>query len=466
MNPHFFDVFQFQTKGLVFSKNGFIRLVIMCLLDRFFIYLQYYANTYVIMGIAKPSSSSFFDIKNYDTIFISYAREDYGSAKKLYDGLKNAGLKPWLDTENILPGQNWDEEIQKAVTNSKFFLPLFSNNSIKKGRYVQREFKLGMKTAKEIPKGQIFIIPAKLEVCEIPYKKIRSIQYVDLFPSWDIGLKKIFQTTRMMGKWGEYGEILITKIQRANEVIDQSKKYMKNVEEMMDIIFSSDVPSIIAHLDVYRDGYKNIINRDAKIRLITDITKKNINFCKEIKEWITELRYLKGIECGLAVSKNRYMAAFPYFKYSNSEYHLMQDVLYSDKGDITTHNQRIFNTFWANALSSEERFKEIEDELKRDIEITDKNLINNPNNSNDYRDKALALNGLGKYENALEFIDIALGLNTNSSEIFDTKGEILLNLKKYSEASECFKKSLGIDANNIDAMNHMTLVSLIIYQFA
>jgi hypothetical protein len=39
-------------------------------------------------------------------VFISYAREDIRAAKRLYEDLKNAGLRPWLDKTNILGGQN------------------------------------------------------------------------------------------------------------------------------------------------------------------------------------------------------------------------------------------------------------------------------------------------------------------------------------------------------------------------
>ena len=36
-------------------------------------------------------------------------------------------------------------------------------------------------------------LPARLDDCEIPYAKVREIQYVDLFPNWDDGFKKILQ---------------------------------------------------------------------------------------------------------------------------------------------------------------------------------------------------------------------------------------------------------------------------------
>ena len=41
------------------------------------------------------------------TVFISYAREDFPAAKRIYDELRRAGVEPWLDKESLLPGQKW-----------------------------------------------------------------------------------------------------------------------------------------------------------------------------------------------------------------------------------------------------------------------------------------------------------------------------------------------------------------------
>jgi hypothetical protein len=60
------------------------------------------------------------------TVFISYAREDSHAAKRLQKDLNDTGLNPWLDKEEILPGQNWKNEIEEAISKSRYFIPLFS----------------------------------------------------------------------------------------------------------------------------------------------------------------------------------------------------------------------------------------------------------------------------------------------------------------------------------------------------
>ncbi len=61
-------------------------------------------------------------MKSEAKIFISYAKEDYEIAKKLYDDLKKTDVEPWLDDEDHLPGQNWKLAIKKAIKSSSYCL--------------------------------------------------------------------------------------------------------------------------------------------------------------------------------------------------------------------------------------------------------------------------------------------------------------------------------------------------------
>jgi hypothetical protein len=128
-----------------------------------------------------------------DTIFISYAREDSDAARKLYSALKNSGLKPWLDKESIMAGQNWKNAINNGIKNSRYFIPIFSSNSVEKRGYVQKEFKYALDVFDEYSESQIYVIPVRLDDCSVPYEKLEDINYVDLFPSWEEGIKRILE---------------------------------------------------------------------------------------------------------------------------------------------------------------------------------------------------------------------------------------------------------------------------------
>lgn len=126
-----------------------------------------------------------------DRIFLCHASEDKEHVIEVYWKLKMVGLNPWLDKIDLLPGQDWDREIRRALKNSDFIIIFFSQHSVSKRGYVQREFKLALDTLQEIPEGQIFIFPVRLDNCIIP-ESFSHIHYVDLFEEGSI--EKIVNT--------------------------------------------------------------------------------------------------------------------------------------------------------------------------------------------------------------------------------------------------------------------------------
>jgi len=50
-------------------------------------------------------------------IFLCHASQDKLIVRELYQRLLAEGwIDPWLDEEKLLPGQDWDMEIEKAVS--------------------------------------------------------------------------------------------------------------------------------------------------------------------------------------------------------------------------------------------------------------------------------------------------------------------------------------------------------------
>jgi hypothetical protein len=113
-------------------------------------------------------------------IFLCHSSDDKAEVKSLYTLLAERGADPWLDSEKLLPGQDWNYEILKALDTSDLILLCLSKKSVDKEGYVQKEMRLALDRALEMPDGRIFLVPARLEECELPYK-IRNYQWVDLF---------------------------------------------------------------------------------------------------------------------------------------------------------------------------------------------------------------------------------------------------------------------------------------------
>ena len=117
-------------------------------------------------------------------VFISYAKEDFKFAKRLFDFLKLNHFSPWLDKECLMPGQNWDFEINKELRKADFIILLISKTSIKKRGYIQKEYKLALKFYEEKLEDDIYLLPLKIDNCEVPFG-FEKFQWHELNGSYD-----------------------------------------------------------------------------------------------------------------------------------------------------------------------------------------------------------------------------------------------------------------------------------------
>jgi len=113
-------------------------------------------------------------------IFLCHASEDKAQVREVYHRLKALGFAPWLDEIDILPGQDWDYEIEQALETSEFVMVFLSTRSVEKVGYVQREFRRALYHAEERPAGFIHTIPVKLDNCSVPRRFSRH-QWANLY---------------------------------------------------------------------------------------------------------------------------------------------------------------------------------------------------------------------------------------------------------------------------------------------
>ena len=110
-------------------------------------------------------------------VFIIYSHNDIKVAKEIAELLRENGLEPWLDAENITAGQIWVEEVTNALTESAMAIVLLSKNSTQSG-FASAELKLAIQSLESNDKTSSPLIPIKLDETEIP-SSIAHIQYVD-----------------------------------------------------------------------------------------------------------------------------------------------------------------------------------------------------------------------------------------------------------------------------------------------
>lgn len=126
-------------------------------------------------------------------VFISYAKEDNAFAEKLHRDLQQVGVKPWLDSVDLIPGQNWDMVISKAIRESRYFIALLSSRSVGKKGYVQKEIRDALKIAQEYSPDKIYIIPLRIDDCKPTFGDIDKLQIGDLFPDYEKGVKELLR---------------------------------------------------------------------------------------------------------------------------------------------------------------------------------------------------------------------------------------------------------------------------------
>ena len=100
--------------------------------------------------------------------------------RDLHARLRKDGFRPWLDEEDILGGTRWEDAIEDAVRDADVVIVCLSPGSTTKEGFLQREIRFALGVADEKPEDTIFIVPLKLEECEVP-RRLKQWQWINYF---------------------------------------------------------------------------------------------------------------------------------------------------------------------------------------------------------------------------------------------------------------------------------------------
>jgi signal transduction histidine kinase len=125
-------------------------------------------------------------------------------------------------------------------------------------------------------------------------------------------------------------------------------------------------PSAIIKVKEYRKLLYDLKERGIKLRYITDITKDNVKYCKElINDFAYEIRHIDGIKANFSVSETEYLAYATLVKeeeeLQQQPMRPIQQVIYSNVKDIIEQQKYVFDSFWNKAIPADHRIKEIEE---------------------------------------------------------------------------------------------------------
>jgi len=121
-------------------------------------------------------------------VFIAHASEDKKVAKKIANDLTKNGYQVWFDEWEIKVGDSIVDKINKGIKDTAYMIVLFSKNSVDKP-WVKKEMNAGL--IKELERKKVYILPAKLDQCEIP-PLFSDKHYADFIISYKKGIKEIY----------------------------------------------------------------------------------------------------------------------------------------------------------------------------------------------------------------------------------------------------------------------------------
>ena len=143
-------------------------------------------------------------------VFISYSRGDSALVKELYRILTNKGLKVWYDRQNLKKGLDFMSQIENAIKNSTFFVPVLTNTIIQqadKEHPYREEWDYAVKHIKKIG-GIPYCFPfleENFDIDDIIAAVPKELKRHDAFSFTTLNYKMVAQ---------EMAEYLIAEIER------------------------------------------------------------------------------------------------------------------------------------------------------------------------------------------------------------------------------------------------------------
>lgn len=124
------------------------------------------------------------DLSNSPLVFLCHNHNDRCRAAGLSRELKQRGLRPWLDRDNIYGGDSWDDVLENTINEEINYFVVLQSQAMegKVKQYFFKEINLALEQQKRYNPDINFIIPVKIEEC-CPLENIRHLHTIDLtFP--------------------------------------------------------------------------------------------------------------------------------------------------------------------------------------------------------------------------------------------------------------------------------------------
>ncbi len=152
-------------------------------------------------------------------------------------------------------------------------------------------------------------------------------------------------------------------IKNPEDMVRVTTEDFSKIKNRMDICCDFDGIRVTFEVKPIWNAYCALKGRGIRLRWITEVTKENIYFCKELAK-IAELRHLDGIKSAFGIHDGlEYRASARV----NSLGQLPRELIKTNVKEIVEQQQYVYDILWARAIPFRQRIREIEEGAKRDF---------------------------------------------------------------------------------------------------
>jgi signal transduction histidine kinase len=155
-----------------------------------------------------------------------------------------------------------------------------------------------------------------------------------------------------------------------DNVMHTQLELISNARRRLEICVENTQPNLAIESRQMRQRFLDNKAKGIKIRYLTEITKDNLYYCKELLSMVDELRHLDSIRGNFYVSEKEYAAP----TVSHKKGKPTDMMIYSGNKEVVQHQQHIFESMWNASTSAERKIWEIE----RNVNLGITEIIDNP----------------------------------------------------------------------------------------
>jgi two-component system, OmpR family, sensor histidine kinase VicK len=137
--------------------------------------------------------------------------------------------------------------------------------------------------------------------------------------------------------------------------VGKSLDVLYKLQKSCDLCVDRSAPSVILTTEPIRQAYLDLKRRGIKVRFITEFTRENVEYCREMMK-IADARHMDGISGNFTIADGTDYAGVA----TTQEAHPITQLLVSNVRAFVEQQQYFFEMLWRKAVSSEDRIRELE----------------------------------------------------------------------------------------------------------